>query len=366
MRARLRRLFAWWLVAIGLVADATARPVKLGLIAPPNEPDSTSLLRGVRLAVAAANQPPDAPVELEVRSETGQWGTVGNDAVALVCTRHVDALIAPSDGAASHLVLQVSGRTRVPVASLCPDVSVTEAGVPWAVRVVPRTDQAAETIFRVVREPDRTPLHWWAVIPADRPGRAIRRDLELAARRATTPIDRFLTDGSPDADDTATANAIAAAAPAGVLLWLPPSRAGAIAGALCAAGYHGRLAGLCTLESPSFLSAAATAAEGVLAVGFQVDASMSTRVAGFEQQYRQRYHAAPDFSAAAAYDAANVLIEVLRHAEAGAADRAFPLASTTPGVTGVLRFDRAGNRLGTLQVTICRTGRFVPFSSGEP
>ena len=92
------------------------RPVKLGLVAPPGEPDATSLLRGVQLAVGEANETGGASVALEVRTENGQWGTVGNDAVILVCDRRVDAIITPSDGAASHLILQVAGRTRVPVA----------------------------------------------------------------------------------------------------------------------------------------------------------------------------------------------------------------------------------------------------------
>ena len=226
-----RCLLAWLFLA-PLAGGAGVRQVTLGLVVPPTEPDADSLLRGVQLAVAEANETGDAPVGLEVRSENGQWGTVGNDAVVLVCNRHVDAIITPSDGAASHLILQVSGRTRVPVASLCSDSSVTEAGVFWAVRVVPRTDQEAKALFAATRRPDRSPLHWWAVVPAGRPGRAVRRDLETAARFTSTRLDRIVDGGEPKTDLASLVHMIVAAAPDGMLLWLPPSRAGTVAAAL--------------------------------------------------------------------------------------------------------------------------------------
>jgi ABC-type branched-subunit amino acid transport system substrate-binding protein len=329
---------------------------------PPTESDATSLLRGVQLAVAEANDPGHAPVGLEVQSENGQWGTVGNDAVILVCNRRVDAIITPSDGAASHLILQVSGRTRVPVASLCSDSSVTDAGVPWTVRVVSRTDQEAEVLFAAARRTDRPPLHWWAVVPAGHPGHAVRRDLETAARSTATWLDRIVDGGEPKTDLASLVNMVVAAAPDGVLLWLPPSRAGTVAAALRTAGYGGCLAGPSPLASPAFVAGAGVAATGVLVTGFRADADLRARADQFERQYRQRYDAKPDFSAAAAHDAARVLIETLRRAGDGAGYRQFPLVLPTTGVTGVLHFDNSGNRTDALQVLTCQEGRFVPLS----
>ena len=341
------------------------RQVTLGLVAPPSEPDAASLLRGVQLAVAEANESGDAPVELEVRSEDGQWGTVGNDAVILVCNRHADAIITPSDGAASHLILQVSGRTRAPVASVCSDSSVTEAGVPWAVRVVPRTDQEAETLFAAARRPDSAPLHWWAVVPTGRPGRAVRRDLETAAHATATQLDRIVDGSEPKADLASLVHMIIAAAPGGVLIWLPPSQAGTLAAALRTAGYGGCLAGPSPLDSPEFIAAAGAAATGVRVTAFRADSDLPARVEKFERQFRQRYGAKPDFSAAAAYDAARVLIEALRRSEKGAGDRQFPLALPTTGVTGILHFDNSGNRTDALQVLTCHQGRFILVAPNE-
>jgi ABC-type branched-subunit amino acid transport system substrate-binding protein len=363
----LRCLLAWLLLA-SFADGAGVRQVTLGLVAPPSEPDAVSLLRGVQLAVAEANESADAQVELEVRSENGQWGTVGNDAVILVCNRHVDAIITPSDGAASHLILQVSGRTRVPVASLCSDSSVTDAGVPWAIRVVPRTDQEAEALFAAARRPDRSPLHWWAVVPTGRPGRAVRRDLETAARVTATQLDQIMDGGEPKTAIAFLVHSIVTAAPDDVLIWLPPARAGTVAAALRAAGYGGRLAGPTQLEAPEFFAAAGAAASGFLVTNFRADADLRVRVEKFEKHFQQRYDAQPDFSAGAAYDAARVLIETLRRAGKGEGDRQFPLALPTEGVTGVLHFDNSGNRTDTLQVLTCQQGCFmlIPPNDTKP
>ena len=360
MPVGLRCLLAW-LLLVPVAGGAGVPQITLGLVAPPTESDATSLLRGVQLAVAEANATGDAAVGLEVRTEAGQWGSAGNDAVILVSDRHVDAIVSPSDGAATHLILQVSGRTRVPVASVCPDSSVTEAGVPWVVRVVPRTDQEAEALFAAAQRPDRSPLHWWAVVPTGRPGRAISRDLETAARLSKTQLDRIVEGGDPRTDLASMTRIIVVAAPDGVLLWLPPSQAGRVAAALRAASYGGRLAGPSSLDSPGFIAAAGAAADGVLVTEFRADADLRARADRFESQFRRSFSAEPDFSAAAAYDAARVLIESLRRAGAGAGYRQFPLALSTAGVTGVLHFDNSGNRTDALQVLTCKEGRFVPI-----
>jgi branched-chain amino acid transport system substrate-binding protein len=364
MLVRSRCLLAWLFLA-PLAGGAGVPQVTLGLVAPPSEPDATSLQRGVQLAVADANEKGDGPVRLEVRSENGQWGTVGNDAVILVSERHVGAIITPSDGGASHLILQVSGRMRIPVASVCSDSSVTYAGVPWVIRVVPRTDQEAEALFAAARRPDRSPLHWWAVVPNGRPGRAVRRDLATAAHVTATPLEQILDGGDPKADLALLVHSIVAAGPDGVLIWLPPSLAGTVAAALRTAGYGGRLAGPAPLDSPAFFTSAGAAATGVLVTNFRTDAELRVRAEKFEKQFEQKFDAKPDFSAGVAYDAARVLIETLRRAGNTDGDRQFPIALPITGVTGVLHFDNSGNRTDALQVLTCQQGCFIPIPSND-
>ena len=221
--------------------------------------------------------------------------------------------------------------------------------------MVPRTDREAEALFAAAQRPDHPLLRWWAVVPVGRPGRVVRRDLETAARVTAARLERIVEGGDPKTDLASLVPMIVAAAPGGVLLWLPPSEAGTVAAALRTAGYVGRLAG-------PFTATAGVAATGVLVTEFREDADSRARAERFEQQYRQRFDAKPDFSAAASHDAAHVLIETLRRAGDAEGYRQFPIALPTAGVTGVLHFDSSGNRTDALQVLTCQQGRFVPIS----
>jgi ABC-type branched-subunit amino acid transport system substrate-binding protein len=359
-----RRLLAFVLAA-PLACAAAAPGITLGLVAPPSEPAAASLVRGAQLAVEESGGSPRAPVVLEVRSGAGQWGTVGNDAVTLASDRDVDAMIAPSDGGDSHLVLQVSGRTQVPVASVSPDSSVTEAGVPWAVRVVPRTDQEAGALFDSQGRGPHAPT-WWAIAPPDRPGRAIRRDLGRAARSTHAQLERILESGAPDRISAWAVQPILSGSPGGVLVWLPPSQAGSVVAALRAAGYRGCIAGPGSIDAPGFFAAAGAAADGVLVAKYALDAAGRARLELFEKRFTRMFGAPADASAAAAHDAAQVLIENLRRPGDTPAYRRFPPALPTSGVTGDIRFDASGNRTGALQVLACQRGRFVPATPSPP
>jgi ABC-type branched-subunit amino acid transport system substrate-binding protein len=353
-----------WMLLAPLACGAGLRQLKLGIIAPSDEADSPAILRGARLAVADANEAPGAAVALEVRSEAGQWGTAGNDAVVLVGEKHVDAIIAPSDGAANHLVLQVSGRMRVPVASLSSDSSVMETGVPWAVCVVPRADLEIEALFRARKLDPRSP-DWWAIVPPEHPGRAVRHDLAKAVRSTQVRLGRTVEADAPSSDVTSMVRLVVAAAPGGVLVWLPPSQAGALVAALRRAGYGGTLAGPCSIDSPDFVAAAGAAATGVLAAEFELGSGTLGRANRFEERFILKYGMMPDFSAEAAYDAVRVLVENLSQAGEDVGYRQFPPAHPTEGITGDIHFDPSGNRTGALRILACKRGRFVPVTTEE-
>lgn len=353
-----------WLLLAPLACLGGPHELKLGIVAPSSEEDSASLLLGARVAVAESNEAGPGTVTLEVRSEAGQWGSAGNDAVFLALDRKVDAIIAPSDGGDSHLVLQVSGRTQVPVASVSPDSSVTEAGVPWAVRVVPRTDQEVEALFESQKRGPHA-LTWWAIAPPGRPGRAISRDLGRAVRATHARLERILEAGGPGLASTWAVQPILAGSPGGVLVWLPPSEAGQVVAALRASGYRGCIAGPGSIDAPDFFAAAGVAAEGVLVAKYELDAGSSARLEQFKKRFTRMFGAHPGFSAAAAHDAAQVLIENLSREGDTLAFRRFPPVLPTAGVTGVLHFDNSGNRTDALRVLTCQQGCFIPIPPND-
>jgi hypothetical protein len=67
-----------------------------------------------------------------------------------------------------------------------------------------------------------------------------------------------------------------------------------------------------------------------------------------------------------AYDAARVLIETLRRADSRGGYSQFPLVLPIAGATGMLHFDRSGNRTDALQALSFQEGRFAPLSPTDP
>ncbi len=265
-----------------------ATALVLGLLLPPDEPQAEAIREGVTAAVQEANRGTGRVVVLKVRGRKGPWGSDASEAARLVEDDRASALVAPPSGAATHLVLQVAGRTGVPVATLCPDSSVTKTAVPWVVRVVPTTADEARAIFR--KEPAS---RWLALVPEGRSGREVARDLETAAAGSTTVIcEKVSSELRP---------ILTRVKPDGILIWLDPASEKKLAQALREAGYSGFLAGPVRRASPPVTSYA--------------------------------------------HDAAALLIGILRGSHSAEPRRAFPLKGSFSGATGPMAFDSNGNRL---------------------
>ncbi|MFI5180057.1 MAG: ABC transporter substrate-binding protein [Thermoanaerobaculia bacterium] len=340
-------------LALAFASNAAGQgpaPVVIGLLVPPEETEGISVRRGAELAVAEANEMPGPPLKLAVRGRKGTWGSDATEAARLLEEDGAAALLAPPGGAATHLVLQVAGRTGVPVASLCPDGSVTRTALPWMVRVSPSTADEARVIFSGTGA-----TRWLAFVPPARAGREAGHDLQAAAPKGQT-VKAVETAEALEPPETLR-TLLSSLRPDGVLLWLDPATAGRLARALRAAGFAGVLAGPSRLVTPAFEAAAGSAAEG-LAVAVSGNFGAVPH-AGFERRYRDLFGSAPDITAALAHDAAALLIGLVRPGGAEVARRAFPLTRTFPGSTGLLSFDGSGNRVVSLELRRYRDGRLV-------
>jgi ABC-type branched-subunit amino acid transport system substrate-binding protein len=346
-----------------LPAEPVAAPapaaLKIGLVLPPGEPEAESIRRGAEIGARLAGRSLGREVELIVRGSPGQWGTEGDDAVALALDAGAQALIAPTTGAAVHLVEQVAGRSRIPVVSLCGDASVTGARIPWALRLVPETADEARLLFaRAGAFPDKPVKRWAALMPAGRSGREAAKDLGRAAKAAGCEIGEVVMVPAADGDLTALVKQATRANPEGLLLWLEPVMAGRLARAARASGHAGWLAGPGRLGGPSFLKEAGPAAEGVLATRPVRTPASAIRHAEFLAAYTAQFHDPPDPGAETAADAVRLLAAVLREAGSRPAFALLPPRDEQPGITGPLRFDSTGNRLVELELVIARNGRF--------
>jgi branched-chain amino acid transport system substrate-binding protein len=351
----------------GLQASPSSTPsaptLPIGLLAPPDPSEATSLRQGAMLGIEHANAIPGAKARLVVRGRPGQWGTEGDEAVGLALDEGVAAIITPSGGSAAHQILQVAGRTQVPVVSLCSDTSVTGAGVPWAVRIVPRTDEEARAIFSGVPASlaGRKPLRWAALVPPDRAGREAARDLQTAAAaagcRLTEPTRVQTTNGYQ-----AQVSEVLAARPDAVLLWTEPRPAADLARSLRQAGFDGQLAGPSRLCSESFLQSAGKAAEGLVLATLAVSSEGRTSQIQFATEYQKHFSTPADPLAAMAHDAVLLLVHVLRASAPEVAFRSFPLREAVTGTSGPIQFDASGNRLSDLTLVVCEGGHFKPLA----
>ncbi len=351
-------------ISVGLLAGE-AEPsdaVKIGVLLPPEEPQGQSLREGVLLAQEQLSRNPHPKVELFIRGRVGQWGADAGEAARMVIDDEVTGLVAPPDGAASHLVLQVSGRTGVPVVSLCADSLVSRTGVPWMLRVVPRSAEEAQALFtRLPSANSRKLQHWVALVPDGRAGRELCRDLKQAALSAHCELGAILEVATNLTQFEPTRALALRDHPDAVLVWLRPTLAGGFARSFRAGGFTGILAGPGSLWCADFVATAQQALEGFVLPAIQPTESVAARFRSFQTAYRQRWGHDAGVLAAMSYDAVNVLVR-FRELDPHLPARRPPPDFAVAGVTGDLSFDPDGNRIVKLDLLQGHDGTFIPLT----
>ena len=323
----------------------------IGLLLPPEEAEAASVRGGVMLAVEQVNQASTPKVTLVVRGRTGQWGADAVEAARMVLDDGAQGLIAPPNGAATHLALQVAGRTAVPVISLCADSSVSQTGVPWMVRIAPTTIEEAQFLLAGSMTDRSNPSRWVALVPEGRAGREVSLDLNRAASAAQRNLKRVCEVSSTLTNLESVIAEVLKEQPQGVLVWLDPVPAGRLTRSLREAGFTGKLAGPSRCNSPAFLAASAQASDGFMVPAIVLDKPGEARLRSFQDAFRQHYGMEADLTAAESYDAAKLLVHILEENAPQSLPRAFPLVFSLPGVSGGLSFDAEGNRKIALRLT---------------
>lgn len=358
--------------ADALPAVAGSRPLRIGLLVPPDESLGVSLRRGAKLAAARLGEVIEGGVELVVRGRVGQWGDDGDEAGRLVMDDGARVLVAPPGGVATHLVLQVAGRTRTPVILLCPDGSVTSAGVPWVLRLVPSATRELAALLG----PGPTRV----LVPEGRPARELAGDLERwRARAAVTPrsgglggVEVSPVSGLPPGDGPNGKERFLdglVRTDQSILLWLDPPTAAAWARKLRDAGFRGVLGGPGWLRSPGFVEAAGRAALGFRVPepdpsGWSEDSRRGLRA--FVEDFRKANGLEPDAAAVAAADAVGLAAALVRSAGDRPLHTRFPIQDGLGhGLTGLWRFDRSGNREDLLRVVSWNGSGWHPEPGGR-
>jgi branched-chain amino acid transport system substrate-binding protein len=330
------------------------------MLLPPGQAESDALREGLLLAAEQANASTNTHARVIVRGQMGQWGADAVEAARMVTDDGAMGLIAPPDGAATHLALQIAGRTAVPVVSLCPDSSITKTGVPWMVCVVPRTIEQVRTLFTGLKPKlANSQRRCVALVPAGRPGREAAHDLTDASKQTDFALLKTFEVNPTNGITESVKTDILRRQPDLILVWLHPVSAGVIVKELRATGFKGILAGPAHLLSVEFMNSAGSASEGFIIPTVVLDQNSQATFSAFNTAFRNRFGHEPGATAAFSFDAGNLLLYILQTSE-GEPRRSFPLAFSVTGASGKLSFDRYGNRKGELRLLVAHQGKFVP------
>jgi branched-chain amino acid transport system substrate-binding protein len=143
-----------------IISDAQAvqipsepgKTINIGLLIQNNK--SVSARRGAEMAIRKANEEGGLngiPFKLVELSMEGPWGTGSKQAVNLIFEENVVAILGSSDGRNAHLVEQVSAKARVIfVSAWSGDPTLAQAFVPWYFNCVPGDLQQAEAFVKEI------------------------------------------------------------------------------------------------------------------------------------------------------------------------------------------------------------------------
>ncbi len=126
--------------------------IKIGLLIPSKT--SVEAKFGAEMAIAEANKKGGINgqlFELVVRSMEGPWGTGSKNAVNLIFKENVWAILGSHDGRNAHLVEQVCTKTRRIYMSLwATDPTLSQAFVPWYFSCVPNDIQQSKLLVKEI------------------------------------------------------------------------------------------------------------------------------------------------------------------------------------------------------------------------
>ncbi len=129
-------------------------------------------------------------------------------------------------------------------------------------------------------------------------------------------------------------------------------------------GIQTQIVGPTALQTPDFLTAAGSAAEGVLYSAPKFDKT-SPAVKDFENKFKQKYNKTIGFRTVIAYDAVFIIAEALKKCEQDVECVKMALYNTKnyEGLSGLTSFDENGDVEKPLTIMTVKNGKFVEYTN---
>jgi len=129
-------------------------PIPIGLLLP--DSSLPHVIEAAELAIHQANVSGgymNREFSLVIRTAEGFWGAGSKESVRLVYDDYVCAIVGSLDGRNGHLAEQVATKSHLTyMETYATEPTLSQAFVPWFMRVVPNDDQQSITILNQIRE----------------------------------------------------------------------------------------------------------------------------------------------------------------------------------------------------------------------
>ena len=155
----LTRFFSYFLILAtffpldGLSQD-TREQITIGLLIP--DQAHMDIAAAAELAIKEANMEgayKGSEFKLQVRTAEGFWGAGSKESVNLVYEDQVRAIIGALDGRNGHLAEQVATKSHLTyIETYATEPTLSQAFVPWFMRVVPNDNQQSELISQQIKK----------------------------------------------------------------------------------------------------------------------------------------------------------------------------------------------------------------------
>jgi len=334
--------------------------IKIGLLIP--DRSTPGIILAAKMAIEEANALGGfntMPFELVVRTTEGPWGAGSKESVALVYEDHVLAIMGSLDGRNAHLAEQVATKSHITyLETRATESTLSQAFVPWFFRCVPNDDQQSRAILEYINKHGAGPV---AIIYGEdyNSRMAAKSYTRISARMGINPPELMMINSEEIASSQIADRLknkkirhLVITFHTGVTLEII-NEARKMISSLMVYGTHTFCSGM-NMDHPNRESYE----KMILISRGSLHHPPGEQ---FRSAFKSRFGQLPGIAESYAYDGMNLIIEAIRKAglDREAIKDTIAGIHYSGGVTGSIAFDKFGNRIDPVQLTIVQHDKAV-------